>query len=160
MPRRRTLLWLLLTPPLAAVVLTAGAVLLSWRRPALGPVAGRLRDCPDRPNCVCSHETDGSRRIEPFRFHGPADEAWLRLQTIVRRDPRGAIVAASANYLHAEFTTPWLRFVDDVEFLLDEPAGVIHVRSASRVGRSDLGVNRRRVERLRSEFQGSGESPE
>lgn len=156
MPRRRLRFWLLLAPLLTAAVLTAAAVLLSWRRPVLGPVAGRLRACPDRPNCVCSQEVDGPHSIEPLRFHGPADTAWRRLEAIVREDPRATIVALSGNYLHAEFTTPWLKFVDDVEFLLDEQAGVIHVRSASRVGRSDLGVNRRRVEQLRSAFRAAG----
>lgn len=147
------MLWLLVVPLLSAAVLTAGAVLLSWHRPALGPVEGRLRECPDRLNCVCSHATDGPHHIEPLRYHGPAAEAWSRLLAIVRQTPGATIVSLSQTYLHAEFTTPWLRFVDDVEFLLDEMAGVIHVRSASRVGHSDLGVNRQRVERLRSAFR-------
>jgi uncharacterized protein (DUF1499 family) len=78
-----------------------------------------------------------------MRLLGQAVSGLSRVRIVTQRD----------DYLHAEFTTPLLRFVDDVEFLADPAAGVIHVRSASRVGYSDLGVNRRRVRRIREAFE-------
>jgi uncharacterized protein (DUF1499 family) len=82
-------------------------------------------------------------------FAGPAAEAMARLTAILRSLPRTTIVAAEGGYLHAEVRSAVFRFVDDVEFLADDAANIIHVRSASRVGSADLGVNRRRVERIR-----------
>lgn len=76
-----------------------------------------------------------------------------RLRQIVNAMPRTRVVATTDDYLHVEFTSALLRFVDDVEFRVDVDAGVIHVRSASRVGRYDFGVNRRRVEAIRDAFE-------
>lgn len=132
--------------------LLIGSIFRSWRRPELGPVEGRLRPCPDSPNCVCSFAGDAEHAIEPFAFTDPPEAAWARIQSLLAAQPRVKIVASTDTYLHAEFTTPLLRFVDDLELLLDRESRVIHVRSASRVGHSDLGVNRARVESLRSAF--------
>jgi len=123
-----------------------------------GVVDDRLTACPASPNCVSSvaPASDKTHFIEPFRFAGSAGDAWRRLCEVVATQSRARIVERRDTYLHAEFRTAVLRFVDDVEFLLDAQQGVIHLRSASRLGRSDFGVNRRRVERIRREFQGSG----
>ena len=110
---------------------------------------GRLSPCPASPNCVCSQDHDAVHQIEPLRFVGAPRDAWQRLATVLTQLPRTRIVTNDSTYLHVEFTTPLLRFVDDVEFLLDETAAVIHVRSASRVGHSDLGANRTRIEIIR-----------
>ncbi len=107
---------------------------------------GRLQPCPATPNCVCSE--DGG--LLPLRSPGPAGEAWRRARAAVAGRPRTRIVAEAAGYLHAECRSALFRFVDDLELRLDDAAGVIHVRSASRLGRWDLGVNRRRVEALRA----------
>jgi uncharacterized protein (DUF1499 family) len=114
---------------------------------------GRLAACPSTPNCVCSMNppSDRTHFIEPLRFADAPEDAWRRLQNMIARQPRAKVITASGSYLHAEFRTALLRFVDDVEFLLDKPAGVIHVRSASRLGRSDFGTNRRRIESLRAD---------
>jgi uncharacterized protein (DUF1499 family) len=101
-------------------------------------------------------ESDRAHFILPLRFSGSAENAWRRLCEIVAMHPQARIVERRDSYLHAEFRTAILRFMDDVEFLLDAQEGVIHVRSASRLGRSDFGVNRRRIERIRREFQSSG----
>lgn len=122
-------------------------------RPPVGLVDGRLRPCPASPNCVCSQDADAEHTITPLRFTGSAPAAWERLQQIVRTLPRTRVTEANDHYLRVEFTTAILRFVDDVEFLLDAPGEVIHVRSASRVGYSDLGTNRKRVESLRAAFE-------
>ncbi len=114
---------------------------------------GRLSPCPASPNCVCSQDDDVAHQIEPLRFVGTPRQAWQRLATVLTQLPRTRIVTNDSIYLHVEFTTPLLRFVDDVEFLLDETAAVIHVRSTSRVGHSDLGANRNRIESIRRLFE-------
>ena len=140
----------------AALLMVAGQFgLLAGKRPFdLGVREGRLKPCPGSPNCVCSQAVAGPQRIAPLRYAGDGAAAFARLREIVARWPGAAVVREGEGYLHAEFATPWLRFVDDVELLLDAPAGVIHVRSASRLGYSDLGANRRRVEAIRARFEG------
>ncbi len=120
----------------------------------LGLEDGALRRCPDMPNCVCSqHPDDAAHYIEPFPAPD-ADAAWSRLVSILKDTKRVELLTEQRPYLHARFTTAILRFQDDVEFLLDEDAGVVHVRSASRLGYSDLGKNQKRVEQLRARFIG------
>jgi uncharacterized protein (DUF1499 family) len=123
--------------------------------PLPGRKQGRLNQCPASPNCVCSQDPDPAHQIVPLAFTGTADDAWGRLKTVVAGRPRARIVEESADYLRAEFRSRVFRFVDDVEFVMDEPNHVIQVRSASRVGYSDLGVNRRRIEALRAAFTGA-----
>jgi len=123
---------------------------------ALGVREGRLGPLPSSPNAVSSQADDSERRVEPLRFAGDPAAAMARLRRVVEAMPRTEIVRADERYLHATFTTRVLRFVDDVELLLDPEAGAIHVRSASRVGYSDLGANRSRVEALREAFVAAG----
>src|SRR5262245_10068379 len=124
------------------------------KRPTnLGVVGGRLAACPDTPNCVSTQATDAVHRLEPIRFDGEAQEAFARLKAAIGSIPRMRIVTEGDDYLHAEATSRIFRFVDDVEFFVDRAAKVIHFRSASRVGRSDLGVNRARMEQIRTAFQ-------
>jgi len=123
-----------------------------------------LPPCPSSPNCVSSGDPDPDRRVDPIPFGGTAVEAREALETALRSLPRATIVASSGIGIRAEFRTR-MGFVDDVEFRIDEAAGVIHVRSASRKGYWDLGVNRRRVEAIREAFgnvmeKGSGVGPE
>ena len=82
----------------------------------------------------------------------PVAEAQARLKQVLLNEPRTRIVKEEGGYLHAEARSFLFRFVDDVEFMFDADQQVIHVRSASRLGYSDLGVNRRRVERIRRAF--------
>lgn len=138
-----------------AVILAAMIVVpvqLSRRRPQLGLDASRLRPCPDSPNCVNSLASDEDHAIEPLEGGADPLATFDRLRDLLESSPRVRVVTDRERYLHAEYTTPLLRFVDDVEFLLDEDASVIHVRSASRVGRSDLGANRQRIEELRQKL--------
>ena len=114
--------------------------------------ATKLASCPNSPNCVSSAATDESHRIEPIRFSGSPDAALARLRAVIEAMPRARVTRADAGSLHAEFTSWLLRFVDDVDCVVDAAAGVIQVRSASRVGYSDLGVNRKRVEQIRAAF--------
>jgi uncharacterized protein (DUF1499 family) len=108
---------------------------------------GRLAPCPDTPNCVSTREEaeDTDHHMEPISFSGNAEEAMKVVAEAVEEMPRAAIVQSEDDYLHAEFTSRIFRFVDDVEFRADSETGLIEFRSASRVGRSDMGVNRERM---------------
>ena len=148
----RTLAILLLLLVLASLLALAGLSIASRfkRPPELR--AGRLAPCPASPNCVSSEEPEPSRRVEPIALPPDPPDAFDALADLVAARPRTRVVERRAGYLRAEVRTPLLRFVDDLELLNDPRAGVAHVRSASRVGRSDLGANRRRVEALRRDF--------
>ena len=125
----------------------------SGTRPAdLGINAGRLRPCPGTPNCVSSEAgTPQDKVVETFPAPGGASDM-KRLEALLSAWPRTEVITAKADYLHAESTSRIMRFVDDVEFRYDSAAGVIHVRSASRLGKSDLGVNRKRVMGMRDRW--------
>ncbi len=114
----------------------------------LGVVEGRLSPCPASPNCVSTQAENARQPMAPIPWSGPPAAAIEVIANLVEAMPRARVVTKTDHYLHAEFTTLLFRFVDDVEFFVDETAGAIHYRSASRVGHSDLGVNRRRMERL------------
>jgi len=113
-----------------------------------------LAPCPDSPNCVSSQaaESDHEHYIEPFRFNGDPAEAWQRLKAAVLAEKRVTVMVEQSDYLRAEMRSLLFRFVDDIEFFLASDKNLIHVRSASRVGYSDFGVNRKRVERIRAAF--------
>lgn len=121
----------------------------------VGRTGGPLRPAPDRPNWVASFSDNPARRVEPFRFSGEAAPGLARLKAACQAHG-GRLRAETPDYLHFTFTTPLLRFVDDVELLLDERENVIHVRSGSRIGHNDLGTNRRRVEAIRQALEAGG----
>jgi uncharacterized protein (DUF1499 family) len=139
---------------LALVLVAAvGLSLAARRRPPSGLVDGRLRPCPDTPNCVSSQSAVEDQAVRPMRFEGDPQEAFARLVGLVDTLPRTVLLQHDEGYAHFEVTTALLRFRDDLELQLDATAGVIHLRSCSRVGRSDLGTNRRRVEAIRGAFE-------
>jgi uncharacterized protein (DUF1499 family) len=104
---------------------------------------------------VSTHAQDADHAIAPFRYRKSKAEAKEALKEIVRSLPRTRLVAEDEAYLHYEFTSLVMRFVDDVEFLFDDETRTIQFRSASRTGYSDFGVNRKRMERLRSLIEGN-----
>ena len=108
-----------------------------------------LKPCPQKPNCVSSFAVDISHAVEPLRYFGDWLRAKQTLVQIVNQTPRSDIVKNIDDYLHVTFKSKILGFVDDVEFLFDDTKKIIHVRSASRVGYYDFGVNRHRVEKIR-----------
>ncbi len=129
----------------------------SGSRPTnLGVKDGRLAPCPASPNCVCSQANpqDKEHFIEPLSWTGDPQVAIVKLKRIIEGLPRTTIVSETPTYLYAEFTSQLMGFVDDVEFYGDTTAAVIQVRSASRLGQSDLGVNRQRIEEIRRLFHG------
>jgi len=135
------------------VVFLAVQSALAKRPENLGVHNGRLADCPGSPNCVCTQATDPQHHIETIPFKGPPSEILKQIKAAVRTIPRTEVVTETENYIHAEATSLIFRFVDDVEFFVDKDAKLIHFRSASRVGHSDLGVNRSRMEKFRDAFQ-------
>lgn len=137
---------------LLPIVLLAALRLRGGTPNNLGLRANRLAPCPNTPNCVSTQADDPQHAIEPIRFTGPADSALKQLRRIVQRQPRTTIVSDHDRYIHAEARSRVFRFVDDLEFFVDESQQVIHFRFASRVGYSDLGVNRRRAEAIRDSF--------
>ena len=140
----------------AALAMGVNMGLFSGSRPGdLGARDGRLAPCKRTPNCVSSQadvDKDAGHYIAPIRITGSARGVWAALRSLLQTMPRVSVVRDKENYLYAEFASRTMGFVDDVEFLLDEKAGVIHVRSASRLGRSDFGVNRDRVETIRRQI--------
>lgn len=145
---------------LSVFLLLLGVLILgNWfagRPQGLGVTDGRLANCPDSPNCVCSQETRPSHQVAALAYEGDGTLAFSRLSELLEVWPRARIITRTGTYMHVEFTTRFLRFVDDVEFLLAEDEDIIHVRSASRVGHSDLGTNRKRVEAIRAAFAAKG----
>jgi uncharacterized protein (DUF1499 family) len=118
-------------------------------------MADKLVPCPERPNCVSSMEHGKDVYIEPLRYSDALTEAKQKLLAVIHNQPRTQVLIDDVLYLHVTFTSLLFRFVDDVEFTFDDSQKLIHVRSASRKGHYDFGVNRRRVEMLRKAFQES-----
>ncbi len=141
-----------------ALILTGQAGLLSGTRPTdLGLKDGMLKPpVKDYFNVVSSYAGKQPHTayhvIAPINYTGSGQEAFNKLEAIVRGMDGATIITRQDNYLYAEFQSKVLKFVDDVEFVLDEPAGVIQMRSASRLGRKDLNVNRKRLEAIRAKF--------
>jgi uncharacterized protein (DUF1499 family) len=115
-----------------------------------------LPPCPTSPNCVSSQASDKAHFIAPFKIVGAFDVASLALKNALLRQSRTVITQEMENSLHAEATSLIFRFVDDVDIILDSKARLFHIRSASRVGYGDFGVNRKRLENLRSQLQAAG----
>jgi len=139
---------------LAFVVSGAFVIMASLSsRPAnLGVTGGSLSPCPSTPNCVCSQNTNDPHYTPPLEFKSSVAEARAKLKQAVLGMSRSALVEEREDYLAFEFRSAIFRFVDDVEFLVRPGQNQIQVRSASRTGHSDLGVNRRRVEAIRLRF--------
>ncbi len=123
---------------------------------APGAKSGLLAACPQQSNCVNSDATDSRHAIAPLRLKVPAGEAWSDLKRLLEATPNTRIASATPDYINAEFTTGWFHFTDDVEFLLRAQQSEIAVRSASRSGYYDFGVNRERIENLRSKLREKG----
>ncbi len=158
---KRTLLILLAIIAILGIIIGIEIIggqpmgLFSGSRPAgLGFNNGQFKPPSWKPNTVLStvEKSDTLHYIEPIRFEGAATTAWNKLAAIVKAQPRTTVVTEKPDYLYAEFKTANLGFVDDVEFALDEKASLIQVRSASRLGVRDLGVNRQRIETIRAAF--------
>ena len=142
---------LLLLIPAMALFSCAG------KRPAdLGVIDGRLRPCPSSPNCVCSEDSDDQHGIAPLTYTGDPAEAFARARAAALSLPRTKLIAETSNYMHFESTTRLMGYVDDLELQLEPAKNEIAIRSASRLGYGDMGVNRKRVEELRAAYAKGG----
>ena len=114
----------------------------------LGLKGGKLAPCPKSPNCVCSEQVQpDDAEHYPQAIQG--DKAvWAKFKGIVQ-EQGGEVITDDGNYVHITFSTPVFHYIDDVELRFDKAAKLIHIRSASRMGRKDFGVNRTRVEKLK-----------
>ena len=135
---------------LATWVITMPLFSCSGTRPAnLGIRDDRLAACPGSPNCVSSDATDDAHAAAPFQLIVSPQDGWRAVRTALVTLPRTKIISSTDDYLHAECTSAVFGFVDDLELHLRPAEKLIAVRSASRLGHSDFGVNRKRVEALR-----------
>jgi uncharacterized protein (DUF1499 family) len=141
----------LLAIALVLAFFLGGKQLLAGSQPTnLGVHDGKLLSCPATPNCVNSQANDPTHRIAALALAKDPALTMTALQRVVQGMPRSKTIEATDNYLYVQFTSQLMGFVDDVEFLVDGRA--VQVRSASRLGESDLGVNRQRIEEIRSEL--------
>ncbi len=126
----------------------------------IGVHDGKLKNCPSSPNCVSTNATeDAEHSVTPLLFSADSMEVMKRVRLAVKSQDRARIITENENYLYAEFESLVFRFVDDVEFYFDSQTGTLHVRSASRIGESDLGVNRERVELIYSLLKKTDKKP-
>jgi uncharacterized protein (DUF1499 family) len=129
--------------------------LFSGSRPdGLGFNNGQFKPPSWKPNTVSStvEKSDAKHYIEPISFSGDASAAWKKFISVVKSQSRATVITENKSYLYAEFKTPSMGFIDDVEAALDAKANVIHVRSASRLGVRDFDANRKRIEIIRAAF--------
>ena len=150
---KRKTMWTVLLIPLLVIV-TLAVLSATARRPTtLGVRDGRLAPCPDSPNCVSTQANREHQQMDSIPLTIDSAEAMQTLKRVVSAMQRTQIITAEDRYLHVEFTSALFRFVDDVELFVDHEQRAIHFRSASRAGRSDFGVNRKRMQALVAAFQ-------
>jgi uncharacterized protein (DUF1499 family) len=116
---------------------------------SLGVDNGHLSSCPASDNCVVSQDGDSKHAIDPIPYHIDRDAARKTLLKVLTVVPRTEVIEQTDNYIHALSKSRIFKFIDDVEFYFPANEPVIHLRSAARLGESDLGVNRRRLEQIR-----------
>lgn len=116
---------------------------------AAGMEPSGLKDCPGSPNCVSSEAADPEHRVDSFRLKGDSEKIWPAVLRVVAAIPRTVIISVTDHYIQAECKSRLFRFVDDLELVLKPETGTVSVRSASKSGYYDFGVNRKRVEYLR-----------
>ena len=127
------------------------------KRPSyLGVRDSRLAPCPSSPNCVASDDADAAHSISSLQLAAPPEQVWAAVRAVVAGLPRTKIITQTDDYLHAECSSAVFGFVDDLELHLRPAQKLIAVRSAARLGRSDFGVNRRRIGALRSSLVQQG----
>lgn len=121
-------------------------------RPAFVNQQSELASCPNTPNCVSTFSNDTTHQIDPLKYENDANSAMEKLVSIINSMERTEIINKTNTYLYVEFKSKLWKFVDDVEFLFDVDKKIINFRSSSRLGKSDLGVNRNRMEEIRKRF--------
>ena len=121
----------------------------------IGIIDGKFHPCPKSPNCVSTQSTDEKHRMKPIQYSSTVDEAKEKIKNLIKSFKRTKLITETENYLHFEFRTATFKFVDDVEFYLDVKEKLINFRSAARLGWSDMGVNRKRMRKIRELYNGA-----
>jgi uncharacterized protein (DUF1499 family) len=153
---QRFLMRLAIGVGLAAAAITALLAILARvvKSPAnLGVTEGKLAPCPNSPNCVSSQSQDPRHQMDPIPYTSSPAEAKATLLQIIRSMERTTIITEDPTYIHAEFKTKGIGYVDDVELYIDQQAGVIHFRSSARLPYWDWNVNRERMQTIRAAFE-------
>ncbi|MHA2126942.1 MAG: DUF1499 domain-containing protein [Promethearchaeota archaeon] len=114
----------------------------------IGIKDGKFHPCPKSPNCVSTQSNDEKHKMEPLSYDSTLDEAKMKIKNIIESFKRIRLISEEENYLHYEFRTATFKFVDDVEFLFDDSAKLIHFRSRARMGWSDMHVNKNRMKKV------------
>ncbi len=115
----------------------------------IGVKDGKFQPCPKSPNCVSTQSEDEKHRMEPLSYNTSIEEAKTKIKDIIGSFKRTKLITENDNYLHFEFRTATFKFVDDVEFYFDDSSKLIHFRSAAQKGYSDMGVNKKRMKKVR-----------
>jgi uncharacterized protein (DUF1499 family) len=151
--KKRLMIWLILIPLIFVVALFVYPHLAS-KPDNLGLKNGQLSECSETPNCVCSFslETDGQHYIHPLPYTESLEECMSKLKSVLSKMSGMKTIKEEPNYLYLESTTTVFRYVDDLEIYLDDEQKTIHFRSASRIGQSDFGKNRSRVEAIKAKL--------
>jgi uncharacterized protein (DUF1499 family) len=136
-------------PPLVGVLPGLNGIFAGSLPETLGIHDGHLTQCPPSPNCVLSQNADAAHELAPISYQTDRDTARQALLTVLAAVPRTQVTEQTPNYIRVEFTSRLMGFVDDGEFYFPTEQNLIHMRSAARLGESDLGVNRRRLEQIR-----------
>ena len=143
---------------IVSIVMMLGLAMLSFNSgapPNLGVTDGKLAPCPDSPNCVSTQTDSHEHQMAPVTWPSSPEEAVEKIKEVVSRDfSRAKLIDESPGYLRYEFRSFIFRFVDDVEFYFDQDAALIHFRSASRVGHSDMGANKSRMQKIVAALEG------
>ncbi len=148
---RFNLLWNKMALPIKSFIAIFLCVPVETTFPS-GLHEGIFAPCPSSPNCISTLSSDPDKHMAPLPYADSREESRRIILSIIKSMPRTKVVAEGENYIHAEFRTLVFRFIDDVEFSFDEVEHVIHFRSASRTGHSDLGVNRRRMQKISKRY--------
>lgn len=137
------------------IIPLAGVLMLGCAGKDLGASGGKLAPCPSSPNCVSTQAEKDSQKMAPIAYSGEAKEALEKLSSVIGDMPRAKVLEKTDEYIHAVFSSRVFRFKDDVEFVISDEEKLIHFRSASRLGYSDFGVNRKRMEEIQKKFAAS-----
>ncbi|MFX1326129.1 MAG: DUF1499 domain-containing protein [Promethearchaeota archaeon] len=122
-------------------------IIIQTKKP-IGIKDGKFYPCPKSPNCVSTQSTSEKHKMSALSYNSSIEEAKRKIKDIIGTFKRTILISEEETYLHFEFRSATFKFVDDVEFYFDGSARLIHFRSASRVGWSDLGVNKKRMKKV------------
>jgi len=147
---KRFFMYLVLLILLVAIGARIAIPFLGPQPDTLGVIDGQFAPCPDSPNCVNSFDNDEEHAIDPISISGSVETVQAALLQVIHNLPRTEVITSEPTYVHVVSRSRIMGYLDDAEFMIDADAALIHVRSASRLGHSDMGVNRAFIEEVRA----------